>query len=281
MIRAGFPLSVMALAAALAGVLAAAPVAAQSPSDAVFLGLVIADSITQNASGELVLTGIRHITHVNDFPHTENLVVYTRWGGTGVHDIGISVWNVDSDETVVESEEPVTFSGTGITEYAHTFTGATFLESGTYDVETTLDGDVAAEYTLFVGATDDDFPDAPELVLSVPAARGSLDQGDAASVVGIADSFAFRRFPALDSLALVTVWFSGDAGHEQRMEILDPTGVPIASTQSQPIPAGTGKLSMITDSFPDLTLPVRGIYTAVLYLDGEDIFEYPLPMRRQ
>ncbi len=279
--RAGFPLSVMILAAALAGMLAAERASAQGPTDAVFLGLAIADSISRDASGAFVLTGIRHVSRVNDFPFTEDLRVYTRWGGTGVHDIGISVWNVDTDETVVETAKTVTFSDTGITSFSHTFRGATFAESGTYDVETTLDGDVAAEYTLFMGATDDDFPDAPELVLSVPADSGSLDQGEAASVVGIADSFSFRRFPTLDSIALVTVWFSGDAGHEQRMEILDPTGVPIASSSPHPIPADAGKLSMIRDSFPDLTLPVRGTYTAVLYLDGEEVFEYPLPMQKQ
>lgn len=272
------PLSLAGMILVVAGgTLAPAPAGAQP--DAVFLGLAVVDSIGRDARGDLVLTGIRHVSRAAAFPHTENLSIYTRWGGSGEHDIGISVWNMDTDETVCEEEETVRFADGGITSYAHTFINATFPRGGTYDVETTLDGDLAAEYSLFVGA-DDSYPDTPELVLSVPARSGALDHPDAASVSGIPEGFTFNSFPALTTFALVTLWFSGASGHLQSMEILDPTGVPIATSPPRPIPSHTGKISVVTESFPDVSLTVRGTYTAVLYLDGEDVFEYPLPVRR-
>ena len=61
-------------------------------------------------------------------------------------------------------------------------------------MEVTLDGDLAAEYSLFVNA-DDSYPDTPELVLSVPAEKAGLDRAGNASVSGISDTFSFRDSP--------------------------------------------------------------------------------------
>ena len=253
---------------------------ADAQPDAVFLGLAVADAIGHDRNGALVLTGIHHVSHASTFPHTESLSVYTRWGGTGVHDIGISIWNSDTDRTVCETEQTVTFSDRGSTVFVWTFPDTIFPREGTYDVEATLDGDIAADYSLFENS-DDSYPDTPELVLSVPAEKAGLDGAGSASVSGISETFSFRGFPAQNTFDLVTLWFSGERGHEQHMEILDPTGVPIAASPSQSIPAGPGRMSLMTDSFRDVPLAVRGTYTAVLYLDGEDVFEYPLSIRRQ
>jgi hypothetical protein len=146
-------------------------------------------------------------------------------------------------------------------------------------VEVTLDGHLAAEYSLFVNV-DNSYPDMPELVLSVPAERSSLDGTGDASVAGIPDSISLDQFPARDSFELVTVWFSGEGSHDQRIEILDPTGVLIAASPCRETKAAYGKLEMLTDSFQDVPLQVRGINTVVLNLDGDDVFECPLPVKR-
>ena len=273
--RAGFPLTMLALTFTA---LSARPAGAQE--EAVFLGMVVADSVTHESNGALVLTGIHQVTRVKSFPHTENLSVYTRWGGSGAHDIGISIWNSDTDETVAETEQTVTFSDTGATTFIWAFPATVFPHGGTYDVEATLDGDIAADYTLFENGGDS-YPDTPELILSVPAEKAALDRTGSASVSGIPDAYSFPGFPAQNTFDLVTLWFSGDSGHQQHMEILDPTGVPIAASPPESIPAGPGRMSLMTDSFRDVPLAVRGTYTAVLYLDGEDVLEYPLSVVRQ
>jgi len=244
-----------------------------------FLGLAVARSVSHDAAGKTVLIGIQHSFLVDAFPHEESIFVYTRWSGSGPHDIGVSIWNMDTEDTVAEAAAKVEFSDNGVTTFVQRFPHASFSERGTYTVEVTLDGDLAAEYSLFVNIYNS-YPDMPELILSVPAERGSLDGAGDASVSGIPDSISLHQFPAHDSFDLVTLWFSGEGSHEQRIEILDPTGVPIAASPSREIAADYGKLEMLTDSFRDVPLQVRGIYTVVLYLDGDDVFEYPLPVKR-
>lgn len=249
-------------------------------AEAGFLGLAVAQAVSHDADGRISLGGIHHRSTVSSFPYRDDICVYTRWSGSGTHDIGISIWNLNTEQTVSDAESDVAFTPGAVTTFVQSFPHATFPEGGTYAVEVTLDGDLAAEYSLFFNAGDL-YPDSPELVLSVPAERGSLDSAGNAFVGGIPDGFSFPHFPARGSIELVTLWFSGEGSHEQRMEILDPTGVPIAASAPQQIHSGYGEMNLLTDSFPDLSLKVRGTYTAVLYLDGEDVFEYPLPVARQ
>ncbi|MGO9410070.1 MAG: DUF6941 family protein [Spirochaetia bacterium] len=281
MLRAGPALTVSLLCAAALACVSASAAADDvlgDSGDAQFLGLVVANAVSHDAAGKTALIGIHHTSLVNVFPHQEDVCVYTRWSGSGSHDIGISIWNMDSDETVAEAAQEVEFSPTAVTTFVQVFPHARFPAGGTYAVEVTLDGDLAAEYSLFFNV-DDSYPDTPELVLSVPAEGGTLDKAGDASVAGIPDMLAARKFPAQESFDLVTLWFSGEGSHRQRVEILDPTGVPIASSPSREIKADYGKLELLTDSFHNVPLPVRGTYTVVLYLDGEDVFEYPLPVR--
>jgi hypothetical protein len=253
--------------------------ARQALADAQFLGLAVARSVSHDAAGKTVLIGIHHSFLVDAFPHEESIFVYTRWSGSGPHHIGVSIWNMDTEDTVAQVAQEVEFSGNGVTTFVQGFPHANFSERGTYTVEVTLDGDLAAECSLFVNV-DNSYPDMPELLLSVPAERGFLDGTGAASVAGIPDSISLPQFPARNSFELVTLWLSGERSHDQRIEILDPTGVPIAASPSREIKADYGKLEILTDSFQDVPLQVRGIYTVVLYLDGDDVFEYPLPVKR-
>ena len=39
------------------------------------------------------------------FPTKEAVCVYTRWSGSGTHQIGISIWNMDTEETVSEAAQ--------------------------------------------------------------------------------------------------------------------------------------------------------------------------------
>ncbi|HTP59645.1 MAG TPA: hypothetical protein VMM82_12055 [Spirochaetia bacterium] len=269
------PQAISALSVSLFLVLALAPRVA---ADAQFLGIAVAQSAGHDADGYVVLTGIHHSAEVSTFPHQESISVYTRWSGSGTHQVGISIWNMDTEETVAEAEEDVDFSPTAVTSFIKVFPHATFPGVGTYAVEVTLDGDLAAEYSLYVNVNDS-YPDTPELVLSVPARDGAVDGAGNVSVEGIPDIFSFPRFPARESFELVTLWFSGEGSHVQRMEILDPTGVPIARSSRQEIKADYGKLELLTDSFSNVQLNARGVYTVVVYLDGEDVFEYPLPVK--
>ena len=84
-----------------------------------FLGLAVARAVSHDATGRVVLDGIHpRLPRAHAFPHHgEPICVYTRWSGSGTHDIGISIWNMDTEETVSETTKDVEFSPTP----SHTF----------------------------------------------------------------------------------------------------------------------------------------------------------------
>jgi hypothetical protein len=169
----------------------------------------------------------------------------------------------------------VDFGNDPVTYYTHNFAGTKFPEAGTYAVEVTLDGDMAAEYAFYVNVKDQ-FPPDPELVLSVPAQGGSVDRSGSAAVSGIFEYFTFKSFPATDTFAIVTLWFSGTGDHDNSVRILGPSGETIATSRSQILNAGYGEMREITSPFKEIAFPAAGTYTAVLFLDGKKVFEYPL-----
>ena len=176
--------------------------------------------------------------------------------------------------------DDVDFGNDPITYYTHDFAGTKFPEPGTYAVEVTLDGDMAAEYAFYVNVKDQ-FPADPELVLSVPARAGSVDQGGSAAVSGIFEYFTFKSFPATDTFAIVTLWFSGSGSHDNSVRIVGPSGETIATSSSQILSTSYGEMSEVTSSFKEVAFPSAGTYTAVLLLDGRTVFEYPLEITQE
>jgi hypothetical protein len=254
--------------------LLAVPLSAQG-SDAKFLGLALADGIGEDKDGLTVLTGIRHAIWSDTLPVLRDLQIYTRWAGSGSHTIGVSIWNPVTQETTAETSDDVDFGSDPVTYYTHDFAGTKFPEAGTYAVEVTLDGDMAAQYAFYVNVKDQ-FPPDPELVLSVPARAGSVDTSGSAAVSGIFEYFTFKSFPATDTFAIVTLWFSGTGQHDNSVRILGPSGQTIATSRTEILRAGYGEMSAVTFPFKGIAFPAAGTYTAVLLLDGRKVFEYPL-----
>jgi hypothetical protein len=251
------------------------PLFAQAGADARFLGLALANRISEDKDGLTVLSGIRHAIWSDTLPVRQDLQIYTRWAGTGSHTIGVSIWNSDTQETLAETSDDVDFGSDPITYYTHDFADTRFPEAGTYAVEVTLDGDMAAEYAFYVNVKDQ-FPPEPELVLSVPAQTGSLDRNGSAAISGIFEYFTFKSFPATDTFSIVTLWFSGRGDHDNSVRILGPSGETIATSRIEIMSAGYGEMREITSSFKEIAFPSAGTYTAVLLLDGKTVFEYPL-----
>jgi hypothetical protein len=255
--------------------LLAVPLSAQAGTDARFLGLALADRIGADKDGLTVLDGIRHAIWADTLPARRDLQIYTRWAGTGSHTIGVSIWNSDTQETLTETSDDVDFGNDPVTFYTHDFSGTKFPVAGTYAVEVTLDGDMAAEYAFYVNVKDQ-FPPDPELVLSVPARSGSVGADGSAGVSGIFEYFTFKSFPATDTFAIVTLWFSGSGRHDNSVRILGPSGETIATSRTAILNAGYGEMSEVTSPFKEIAFPSAGTYTAVLLLDGRKVFEYPL-----
>ena len=160
---------------------------------------------------------------------TEDLQLYTRWSGTGSHTIGVSIIDKSTGNSIAESSDELDFGSDPVTYFTHDFSGTTFPSDGVYAIQVTLDGGNAAAYAFYVNA-DDQMPDTPAFVLSVPAESGSVDERGNADVTDIFEYFTFSSLPATDSFSIVTIWFSGEGQYDHRVQILDPSGKSLAES---------------------------------------------------
>jgi hypothetical protein len=265
----------------LALLLPAAPgLWAQSAPGAAFLGMAVATGISQDEQGLTVLEGVHNALWSEEMPVTEDLQVYTRWSGTGTHTIGVTIVDKTSGDSVAETSDELDFGEDPVTFYTHDFSGTTFPADGAYAIEVTLDGADAASYAFYVNA-DDLLPDSPAFVLSVPAESGDVDDSGDAKVSGIFEYFTFDSFPAADTFSVVTVWFSGDGDFDHIVQILDPNGKELATSPHSTFTAHFGEMSVASDDFTSVAFPSPGIYAAVVFLEGEKVFSFPLVIAKK
>jgi hypothetical protein len=265
------------LVAAL-GLLAALPPAFGRTA---FLGSAVAEDISEDEDGLTVVSGIHRNLLAEDFPYEADLWVYTRWVGDGTHTVSVYITGEETREVVAEAEDELDFGGDPVTYLAHDLTGTVFPDAGVYSVTVSLDGEVVGE-SLYYVAAEDEVVQAPQLVLSVPAADGYADEDGWCEVSGIFEYFSFDRLPARDSFAIASVYFSGDdKDHAHAVRILDPSGRLVAGPVTRTVSFPSGVLRVVTDTFPDLQFRVAGSYAAVVSLDGRDLARFPLVVRKE
>jgi hypothetical protein len=248
---------------------------AQAASGATFLGMAAATRISTDANGLTVLEGVHYAVRSRSLPVTADLQMYTRWSGTGTHRIGVTILDRSTGKTVAETSDDLDFGKDPVTYFTHDFSGTRFPSNGVYAIEVTVDGRKAATYGFYVN-TDDQMSNFPAFVLSVPAESGTLDDRGNADVGGIFEYFTFSSFPATDSFSIVTMWFSGDGKFDHHVRILDPDGKELAESLHSTLSAHRDRMSVSTDVFRSVAFPSVGVYDAVLFLNGEKVFVFPL-----
>jgi hypothetical protein len=253
---------------------------AQTVPAPAFLGLAVATGISEDDDGLTLLEGVHNALWSESMPVTEDLQLYTRWSGGGTHTIGVKIVDTKTGETLAETSDELDFGDDPVTFYTHDFTATTFPSDGVYSVEMTLDGSPAANYAIYVNA-DDQLPENPAFVLSVPAEDGSIDDSGSATVSGIFEYFTFDEFPATDTFSVVTLWFSGDGEFDHTVQILDPSGKKVADSPHANLSAYFGEMSVAKDVFTSVAFPSAGIYTAVVFLEGERVFSFPLVITKK
>jgi hypothetical protein len=240
-----------------------------------FLGMAVCAGVGDGPDGLTVLRGVRNVLWPAALPATEDLVIYTRWTGSGVHSVSVAVTDPSTGAKLAESSDDIDFGNVTVTFFTSDLSATTFPTPGVYAVGVTLDGEDVAQYALYV---DDaiDFPQAPAFVLSVPAAGGSIDSRGDAEITGIFEHVAFPRFPSAESLSFVTLWFSGDGSHSQYVQIADASGRVVANSTPARFTAAPGRMNALTDSFDRVMFDAPGTYTATVFLDGLRVFSSPL-----
>ncbi len=265
----------VALPAAALLLLLARGLGAQETIDPAFLGMTVADSITEDSNGLTLLSGVHHAVRSETLPVTEDLHIYSRWQGTGKHSISVTILDENTGETLASSTDELDFGAHPVTFTTNVFPHTRFPSDGTYAIEVAMDGKSEADYGFYVNA-DGQLPDSPQFVLSVPAVKGSIDDAGDATVSGIFESLRFADFPGTDSFSAVTLWFSGTGTHDHYTRITEAGGTTIATSAHSMLSAVYGTMSVANDAFHSIAFPAAGIYTATVYFDGNRVFSYPL-----
>jgi hypothetical protein len=249
--------------------------ASAEDAPAAFLGMAVAESITEGDDGLTSLSGVHNALWSNTVPVSEDLQIYTRWLGTGTHSVKIVIVDPATDTQLAQTADSVDFGHDPVTFFTHDFTGTSFPDSGVYDIQVSLDDRRAADYGFFVNGADQ-LPSEPAFVVSVPAESGSVDSRGNASITGIFEYFSFDSFPADDSFSIVTLLFSGFGDYTHYVAISDPDGIVVATSRSTTFTAGFGEMNVLTDTFDTLSFKNAGTYSAAFYLNGALMMSTPL-----
>lgn len=252
-------------------VLAVLPAAAETW----LLGGVIASEVVDNEDSGLVdITGIHSSLFDAELPYVADLWVYLRWEGEGKHTIDMEVVNADGD-VVADLSDEVDFKDYGTNFTTHSLANTVFADEGTYVVVVYVDGEELLELPYSVN-DDSGAPDEPYLLMSLPAVDGWGDELGRSEVEGAFEHYTFKRFPNADDFAIVTLWFSGDSSHRQRIEITDPNGKVAGKSGPREFDAWFGELAVVTDRFENFVFTVPGDYLVTVYLDDEEQLTYLL-----
>ncbi len=243
-------------------------------ADTWLLGGAIADSVIDDEdSGLINISGVHNAVYDVELPYVADLMVYLRWEGEGEHTIDIEVIDPWGD-VVADLSDDVDFADYATNFTTHDLSNTVFEEEGTYTVAVYVDGEETFDLPYCIN-DDSDAPENPYFLMSVPAVDGWSDEGWA-EVEGAFEHYTFARFPGADDFAIVTLWFSGTDTYVQRVEITDPDGKVVGTSDEQDVDAWPGELTVVTDYFENFLFRTAGDYLVTVYLDDEETVTYTL-----
>jgi hypothetical protein len=251
--------------------------AASLSAQAELLGVAVTGGVGDDQDGLTLLSDVHSAIVEPELPANNSFTVYTRWRGSGTHDVEVQIVNSDTEGVVAEQDDQIELSaGNPVIFDTHDFTDTSFEEPGEYSVDVWLDGRLVEQAPLYVNS-EDTYPSRPELMLSVPAVDGYLRDSGEADITGVFEYFTFKKLPDTDDFSIVTAWFSGDGkNHAESVRIRDPKGAVIASSRSLSFAAESGQVAVVSCPFQKLAFTSEGAYTVELYLDGALARSYPI-----
>lgn len=259
-----------ALVLALA-LLAVLPAAAET----YLLGGAVAEGVVDDEeSGLINITGIHAAVYEVDLPYVADLEVYLRWEGEGEHSVVIELQD-PYGEVIADVADEVDFEAYATNFTTHSLANTVFGDEGPYTVVVKVDDEETLYLPYVVNDDFGSFGEGPYLLLSVPAVDGWGEDGWA-EVEGAFEHYTFARFPGADDFAIVTLWYSGDDTYTQRVEITDPDGKVVATSDEQELYAWPGELVVLTDYFENFLFRTAGDYLVTVYLDGTEYTTYTL-----
>jgi hypothetical protein len=238
-------------------------------------GVLAAEVVDDEDTGLVNINGIHSAVTDVKVPYVADLVVYLRWEGEGEHDLAIEVFD-PSDEMVTELSDTLDFQEYATNFTTHNLANTVFADEGVYTVVIYVDDEESLDLPFYVNVDEEDGSDEPFLLMSVPAIDGGVGDDGTAEVYGAFEHYTFKKLPAADDFAIVTLWFSGSNSYDQYVEIKDPKGAVVAKSDSQEVEAWSGELTAITDYFENFLFKTAGDYLVTVYLGDTEQVIYTL-----
>ncbi len=241
------------------------------------VGTVVAAGVGDDENGLTVLSDLQAAITDRELPAYRSFTVYTRWRGSGSHEVQVQIVSAGTGELIAEQFSHIDLSPASPLIFdTNDFTDVAFKKPGEYSVDVWLDGTLADQVLLYVNS-EDAYPLRPALMLCVPAEDGYLRDSGEADITGVFEYFTFQRLPDTDDFSIVTAWFSGDGSdHAETVLIRDPQGSVIASSPELSFAAESGQIAVVSCPFVKLAFTRAGAYTVELSLDGSLVRSFPL-----
>lgn len=251
-------------------------------------GLAIAEDISEDENGLIVLDGLFSITNFKKFPGVDTFFVYSRWTGGGKHTAKLQILDPD-DKIIADSEDlDLEIEGESETVYYKTkFDNVVFQKPGVHWIEAILDGKKESLIPLFIQKSEEsiefeDYPESPVLIFALPTVGGIYEKDNGLQVIsGVFEYFYFDRFPSAYDFTIATGWYSGEGEFKHQVEILDPDNNSIYKSEAQTFVNGPKTINVLNDNIEDFIFQKPGEYTINIYLDDKLIQSFPLLVKTQ
>ena len=242
------------------------------------IGLTISENIDQDEYGLTIIDGIFSIINFEEIPNTDSFPVYSRWVGTGSHNIEINLLTPEKDKVLAQLTDKLDLIEENEVIYTFDyFEDAPFEKAGVYWVQAKADGQVEKEIPLFVTEADSDIPNlesldkTPILLFSVPSLYVYENDNGLVTVSGVFEYYQTRDLPFTDTFTIATSWLSGNGNFTQHVEILSPDGNTLVSTEPQLLTAEYASVTVLTDYIRNLSFEKAGDYLVKIYLDDKEV----------
>ncbi len=242
------------------------------------IGLTISENIDQDEYGLTIIDGIFSIINFEEIPNTDSFPVYSRWVGTGSHNIEINLLTPEKDKVLAQLTDKLDLIEENEVIYTFDyFEDAPFEKAGVYWVQAKADGQVEKEIPLFVTEADSDIPNlesldkTPILLFSVPSLDVYENDNGLVTVSGVFEYYQTRDLPFTDTFTIATSWLSGNGNFTQHVEILSPDGNTLVSTEPQLLTAEYASVTVLTDYIRNLSFEKAGDYLVKIYLDDKEV----------
>ncbi len=261
--------------------LAAGRARADGEENATLLGLVPVLDVNEDEDGFTVLDGlIAGFEEPGELPAVLDFSVYTLWSGSGEHAVSLELVEPDGKTVLQTVDGELTLNEDASPCLVFDLRGTGFNREGLHWLQVFVDKDLVDEYPFPVGEVDEESMEEPRLLISLPAVEVYENDDGVPVISGLFDYFTFESFPDTDDFIIASVWSRGAFDYEQGTRLLDPAGEVVAERWTE-VPAGPGRLEVVTDEFAGFTFREPGIHAVAVSLDGEPFLLFDLPVLQE